>query len=281
MACIENGLGRHSHSFIMVPVDKNTSRGICHNVQLWCLNSMLNDDEDDAETWACPPVFLKPPFMVPRSGASIPENPRALTHPFTLTPAIKAESLATTEVNISEGLEGQSQKANDSINKSREFCESSEALIIRGPRVGSGVLERSGSNSKPVPRAQGFFSPRGFQSGRPPYIPTLRSGIMMERTPGNARMAYKGNLVPVYSSLGSQRHPMANWQQRPLFLSSSILDLPCSAAHCILPPQAPAFNPFPMMPTAFAFPLRFAPPLLPYFLHYNTRAMYPPHPYLN
>lgn len=283
MACTENGLGGHSRSSIMVPVDKNGSRETHHNVQLRCLSSMLKDDEDDADVWPHPPVSLRPSFTMPRTGARIPENPRALRHPFTLAPATEEESLATAEINSSEGQESQSQKGHDSINMSQDVSASPMALMIGG-RVGSGILERSGNNSKPyipVPRANGFFPPRGSQSRGPPYIPTLRSGIMMEVTPGNARMAYKGNLAHVSFPLGSPRHPMDNWQQRPpLPLSTNITGLPCSTAHCFLPPQAPAFNLFPVMPTAFASPLGFGPPLLPYFFHYNTGAIYPP-PYLN
>ncbi|XP_050997367.1 proline-rich protein 32 [Acomys russatus] len=284
MACPENGLGKHSRSSIMVPTDNNGSRETRHNVQLQCLNSMLKDDEDDAETWARPRVSLRRPLTVPRAGAGIPENPRALRHPFTLTPATDEESLATAEVNSSEGLVGQSQKGHDCINMSREVSGSPIALTLRGPRVGSGILERSGNNSKPyipVPRTQVFFSPRGSQSRGPPYVPTLRSGIMMEVTPGNAGMAYRGNLARVSFPLGSPRFPMDNWQQRPsLPLSTSVPGLPCSAAHCFLPPQAPTFNPFLVTPTAIASSLGFGPPLLPYFFHYNTRGMYPP-PYLN
>ncbi|CAH6779958.1 proline-rich protein 32 [Phodopus roborovskii] len=283
MACTENGLGGDSRSYIMVPADKNRNRETSHNVPLGCLNSMLNDDEDDAEIWACPTVSRRPSFTVPRAGARIPENLRALRYPFTLTPAIEEESLATAEVNSSKGLESQSKKGHDSINMSQEVSASPMALMIRGPRVGSGALERSGSSSKlymPVPRSQGFFPPRGPQSRGPPYVPTLRSGIMMEVTPGNGRMAYKGTLAHVSFPLGSPRHPMENWQQRPpLHLSTSIQGLPCSS-HCFMPSQPPAFNPFPVMPTPFASPLGFGPPLLPYFFHFKTRAMHPP-PYLN
>ncbi|XP_031229500.1 proline-rich protein 32 isoform X2 [Mastomys coucha] len=264
----------------MVPLDKSGSRETCHNVQLHCLSAMLKDDDDDADACARPPVSLRPPFTVPRTEARIPQNPRAPRHPFTLTPAIEEESLATAKINSSEGLESQSQKGHDSINMSQEVSGSPMALKIGGPRVGSRVLERSGNNSKPyipVPRAQGFFPPRGSQSRAPPYIPTLRSGIMMEVTPGNARMANRGNIAHVSFPLGSPRHPMDNWQQRSsLPLSPSFTGLPCSTAHCFLPPQAPAFNPFPVMPTAFGSPLGFGPPLLPYFFHYNTGAIYSP-----
>ncbi|XP_034341363.1 proline-rich protein 32 [Arvicanthis niloticus] len=280
MACTENGLAADSCSSIMVPVDKNGSRETHYNVQLRCLSSILKDDEDDADVWARPPVSLRPLFTVPRTGTRIPENPRAPRHSFTLTPAIEEESLATAEINSSEGLESQSQKGHDSINMSQEVSGSSKALMIGGPRVGSRVLERSGNNSKPyipVPRGPGFFPPRGSQSRGPPYIPTLISGIMMEVTPGSARMANRGNLAHVSFPLGSPRNPMDNWQQRSsLPLSPGITGLPCSTAHCFLPPQASAFNPFPVMPTAFASPLGFGPPLLPYFFHYNTGAIYPP-----
>lgn len=272
----------HGSSSIMVPVDKNGSREAHHNVPLQCLNYMLKDDEDDAEIWGHPPVSLRPPFTLARGGDRIPENPRALRYPFTLTPAIEEEFLATAEVNSSEGLESQSKKGHDSINMSQEVSESPMALMIGGPRVGSGVLERNGNSSKPympVPRSQEFYPPRGPQTRGPPYVPTLRSGIMMEVTPGNGRMSYKGSLAHVSFPLGSPRHPMDNWQQRPLHLSSSVPGLPCPTAHCFMPPQPPAFSPFPVMPTPFASPLGFGPPL-PYFFHYNTRAMYPP-PYLN
>ncbi|XP_057617176.1 proline-rich protein 32 [Chionomys nivalis] len=282
MACTENGLEGHSRSSIMVPVDKNGSRETCHNVPLRCLNYMLKDDEDDADIWGHPPVSLRPPFTVARAGVRIPENPRARRYPFTLTPAIEEESLATAEVNSSEGLESQSKKGHDSINMSQEISGSPMTLMIRGPRDGSGVLERSANSSKqymPVPRFQEFFPPRGPQTRGPPYVPTLRSGIMMEVTPGNGRRSYKGNLARVSFPLGSPRHPMDNWLQRPLHLSTNVPGLPCSTAHCFMPPQPPAFSPFPVMPTPFASPLGFGPPL-PYFFHYNTRVRHPP-PYLN
>lgn len=268
----------------MVPVDKNGSRETRHNVPLGCLNSVLKDDEDDVEIWAPPSVSLRHHIAVPRAGARIPENPRALRYPFALTPAIEEEFLATAEVNSSKGLESQSKKGYDSINMSQEVSASPMTLMIGGPRVGSGALEKSGSSSKlymPVPRPQGLFPPRGPQSRGPPYVPTLRSGIMMEVTPGNGRMAYKGRLAHVSFPLGSPRHPMDNWQQRPpLHLSTNVPGLHCSTAHCFMPPQSPAFNPFPVMPTPFASPLGFGSPLFPYFFHFNTRAMHLP-PYLN
>lgn len=281
MACTENGLEGHSRSSIMVPVDKNGSRETHHNVPLRCLNYILKDDEDDAEIWGHPPVSLRPPFTVARAGVHISENPRARRHPFTLTPAIEEESLATAEVNSSEGLESQSKKGHDSINLSQEVSGSPMTLMIGGPRDGSGVLERSGNSSKqymPVSRFQEFFPTRGPQIRGPPYVPTLRSGIMMEVTPGNGRRSYKGNPAHASFPLGIPRHPMDNWQQRPLHLSTGVPGLPCSA-HCFMPPQPPAFSPFPVMPTPFASSLGFGPPL-PHFFHYNTRAMHPP-PYLN
>ncbi|XP_006981602.1 proline-rich protein 32 [Peromyscus maniculatus bairdii] len=283
MACTEIGLGGHSCSSIMVPVDKNGSRETRHNVPLWCLKCMRKDDEDDTECWARPRVPLRPPFTVPIPGACILENPRAPRHPFTLTPAIEKESLAT-EVNSSEGLESQNKKDHDSINMSQEISGSPVALMIGGPRVVSAVSEGNGNSSKPympVPRSQGFFPPRGPQSRGPRYVPTLSSGIMMEVTPGNGRMAYNGSLAHVSFALGSPRHPVDIWQQRPpLHLSTSVAGLPCSTAYCFMPPQPPAFNPVPVMPSPFASPLRFGSPLLPYFFPYNTGAMHPP-PYLN
>lgn len=264
----------------MVPVRKNGSRETRNSVPPGCLNSMLKDDEDHAEIWARPSVSLRSLFTMPRAGARIPENPRALRYPFTLTPATEEEFLATAEVNSSKGLESQSKQEHDSINMSQEVSASPMALMIGGPRVGSGAFERSGKSSKihmPVPRPQGFFPPRGPQSRGPPYVPTLRSGIMMEVTPGNGRMAYRGSLAHVSFPVGSPRHPMDNWQHRPpLHLSTNVPGLPCSSAHCFMPPQPPAFNPCPVMPTPFVPPLGFGPPLLPYFFHFNTRAMHPP-----
>ncbi|KAL1766019.1 hypothetical protein HispidOSU_000547, partial [Sigmodon hispidus] len=276
-------LGGQIRSFIMVPEDKNGSREAHHNVPLQCLNSVLKDDEDDAQILARPLVSLRT-FTVPRTGARIPENPGAMRYPFTLTPAVEEESLATAKVNSSEGLESQSKKGHDSINMPQEVSGSPKALRVGGPKVDSWGFERSGNSPKPyipVPRSQGFFPPTGPQSRGPPYLPTLRSGIMMEVTPGNGRMAYRGSLAHVSFPLGSSRHPMDSWQQRPpIRLSSSIAGLVCSTAHCFMPPQPPAFNPFPVIPTPFPSPLGFVPPLLPYFFHYNIRAMHPS-PYLH
>lgn len=110
---------------------------------LRCMKYMLKDDEDDAEIWDHPPVSLRTPFTVVRTGVLIPENPRAQRYPLTLSPAIEEESLATAEVNSSEGLESQSKKGHDSINMSQEVSGSLMALLIRDQRVGSGFLERS------------------------------------------------------------------------------------------------------------------------------------------
>ena len=74
-------------------------------MQLRSLSSMLKDDEDDADVWTRPPVSLRPPFNVPRTGARIPQNPRAPRHPLTLTPAIEEESLATAEIYEKVSLE--------------------------------------------------------------------------------------------------------------------------------------------------------------------------------
>ncbi|XP_008832127.1 proline-rich protein 32 [Nannospalax galili] len=276
MACTENVIGGHSPSSTMVSVNNGSKE------PLRCPSSVLKDDEDDAESWGRPCVPLRPPFSMLRPRSRIPENPRAMRQPIILTPAVKEESLATAEVNISEGLESQSQKGHDSINMSQEISGSAMTLMVGGPRVNGGFIERGGNNTKPYvapTRGQGFFQPRGPQPRGPPYVPTLRSGIMMEVTPGKARMAYKGSLARVSFPLGGPQHPMDNWQQRPLSLSG-IPGLNCSTAHCFMPPQPPAFSPFPAMPTVLASPLGFCPPLLPYFFHYNSRAMHLP-PYLN
>ncbi|XP_036031430.1 proline-rich protein 32 isoform X2 [Onychomys torridus] len=198
MACTESGLAGHSCSSIMVPVDKNGSRETQHNVPLWCLKCM-QDDEDDTEFWACPRVLLRPPFTVPIPGASILENPRALRHPFTLTPAIEKESLAT-EVNSSEGLESQNKKDHDSINMSQEISGSPMALMIEGPRVVS-----AGSPRHPVDN---------WQQRPPLHLSTSVSGL-----PCSTAYCFMPPQPPAFSPVPVMPSPFAS----PLRFGSPLL----------------------------------------------------------
>ncbi|XP_014719380.3 proline-rich protein 32 [Equus asinus] len=289
MACIENVLAGHVPSPIVVAADEHGNQELHPNLPLHCPSSML---KDDAESWGHPLVSLRPPFSVladltgeqlkrpsERTGSCIPvdsSSSRALKHPYGPPPAVAEESLATVEVNSSEGLAGRRQRGQDSINVSQEFSGSPPALMIGGTRVSNGGTERVGNNARlhaAMPRGQRFFPPRGSQVRGPPHIPTVRSGIMMELPPGNLRLAGKERLAHVSFPLGGPRHCVENWP-RPIPLSSSTPSLPsCATAHCFIPPRPPSFNPFLAMPIAFAPPPIFGPPLPSYFANFPSWGM--------
>ncbi|XP_062940487.1 proline-rich protein 32 [Cynocephalus volans] len=282
MACIENVLGGHGRSPIVVAVDKNGNRELRHDISLQCPSSM---PKDDVESWGHPHVPLSPPFSMltdlsreqlehpsERKESCVPvDSSRALTHPYGPPPAVVEESLATAEVNSSEGLAGWRQKGQNSINVSREVSGGPPAFMVGGTRVINGGTEIGGNNARlyvALPRSKGFFPPRGPQVRGPLHIPTLRSGIMMEVPPGNTRMVCKGRLAHVSFPLGSPRHPVDNWPTPMPVVSSSTAGLPsCFAAHCFIPPRPPSFNPFLSMPIAFVPPQIFGPPLPSYFAH--------------
>ncbi|XP_045635598.1 proline-rich protein 32 [Ursus americanus] len=295
MACIENVLGGHAPSLNGVVADE---RGLQEpRPDDVCIQCPSYTPKSDAETWGHHRVLLRPPLNVLTDlaveqlerpsetetvGACIPvDSPSAHKHPYAPPPAVAEESLATAEVNSSEGLAGWRLRGQDSINVSQEFSGSPPALMIGGPRVSSGGTERGGNNARlymALPQGQGFFPSRGPQVRGPPHIPTVRSGVMMELLPGNTRMAGKERLAHVSFPPGGPRHPVENWP-RPLPLSSSTPSLPSrSPVHCFIPPRPPSFSPFLAMPIAFAPPPIFGPPLPSYFANFPSWGMPSPAP---
>nr|XP_012595906.1 proline-rich protein 32 [Microcebus murinus] len=286
MACIENVLGGQAPSSIVVAVDKNGNKELRHDMPLQCPSSML---KDDGEPWGQPHIQLRPPINVlnnlareqlerpsQRTGSCIPvDSSRALRHLYGPPPAVAEESLATAEVNRSEGLAGWRQKGQDSI-VSQEDSGSPPRLMVGGTRVSTGGTERGGNNARldlTLPRGKGFFPPLGPQVRGPPHLPSLRSGILMEVPPGNTKMYCKGRLAHVSFPLRGSWQPMNNWP-KPIPLSSGSPGLPsCSIAHCLIPPRPPSFNPFLAMPIAFTPPPMFGPPLPSYFAHFHSGVM--------
>ncbi|XP_039078988.1 proline-rich protein 32 [Hyaena hyaena] len=295
MACIENVLGRHAPSPKGVIADECGIREPNpDDVSLQCPSSV---PKDDAEPWGHHRVLLRPQLNVLTNlareqlelerpseiaGTCIPvDSSRAHKHPYGPPPAVAEESLATAEVNSSEGLAGWRLRGQDSINVSQEFSGSTPALMTGGARVSSGGTERGGNNARlyvALSRGQGYFPPRGLQVRGPPHIPTVRSGVMMELPPGNTRMTGKERLAHVSFPPGGPRHPVENWP-RPLPLSSSTSGLPSHpTAHCFIPPRSPSFSPFLSMPIAFAPPPIFSPPLPSYFANFPSWGMPAPAP---
>ncbi|XP_004587732.2 proline-rich protein 32 [Ochotona princeps] len=288
MACIENvTLGKHTTSPIVVAMDKNESQELHRDMSKQCLSSLL---KEDAEVWGHAHVPLRPSFNVltpltreqlelpsELAGACIPvDSSRALRQSYRPPPAAAEEYLATAEINSREGLAGRRQKDQDSINVSRDVSGSPLSLMEGGPRVSNGGVERGGHNARfyvTLPRGTGLFVRRGPQIRRPPHIPTLRSGIMMEVSPGNPRIACQGRLAQVSFPPGGPQHPVDRWQ-RPIPLSSSTPRLsPPRTAPCFAPFQFLSFNPFLTIPIAFAPPPIFAPPLPSYFAHFYSGGM--------
>ncbi|XP_042538352.1 proline-rich protein 32 [Dipodomys spectabilis] len=250
----------------------------------------MKGDVDGAETWSHPPVPVRPPFIVltdlPREqpqrptesgGSCIPGGSRVPRYPRGLTAAVAEDSLATVEINSSESLAGRRLKEHDSINKSQEFSHSPLTPTVGGTRVHNGAAKKGGNNIKSyasLPQGKVIFPPRGAQVRNPPYIPTVRSGIMMEVPSRNTKMPSNGRLAHVSFPLHRPDHPVDNWQ-RPVPLSSSFLGFPFSSAHCFIPPQAVSFKPFLTTPVAFASPPIFGAPLSPYFAHYHPGLIRP------
>lgn len=200
---------------------------------------------------------------------------RAHKHPYGPPPVVTEESLATPEVNSSEGLADWRLREQDSINVSQEFSGSPPALMIGGARVSRGDTQRGGNNARLylVLPGQGFFPSRGLQVRGPPHIPTVRSGVMMELPPGNTKMASKERLAHVSFPLGGPQHPVENWPKL-LPLSSSIAGLPSHpTAHCFISPRPPSFSPFLAMPIVFAPPPIFGPTLPSYLENFPSWGM--------
>ncbi|XP_022374328.1 proline-rich protein 32 [Enhydra lutris kenyoni] len=287
MACIENVLGGHAPSpngAIANECGMRESRP--DDMSLQRPSSMPKDDE---EAWGHHWVLLRAPVSVltdlareqlerpsETAGACIPVNSsRAHKHPYGPPPVVMEESLATTEVNSSEGLAGWRLREQDSINVSQEFSGSPPALMIGGARVSSGDTQRGGNNAKLylVLPGQGFFPSRGLQVRGPPHIPTVRSGVMMELPPGNTRMASKERLAHVSFPPEGPQHPVENWP-KPLPLSSSTPGLPSHpTAHCFISPRPPSFSPFLAIPIAFAPPPIFGPTLPSYLANFPSWGM--------
>ncbi|XP_032185461.1 proline-rich protein 32 [Mustela erminea] len=245
--------------------------------------------KEDVEAWGHHRVLLRAPVNVltdlsreqlelpsETAGACIPvDSSRAHKHPYGPPPVVTEESLATTEVNSSEGLADRRLREQDSINVSQEFSGSPPALMIGGAGVSRGDTQRGGNNARLylVLPGQGFFPSRGPQVTGPPHIPTFRSGVMMELPPGNTRMASKERLAHVSFPLGGPQHPEENWSN-PLPLSSSIAGLPSHpTAHCFISPRPPSFSPFLAMPIAFAPPPIFGPTLPSYLENFPSWGM--------
>ncbi|KAM5195890.1 LOW QUALITY PROTEIN: proline-rich protein 32 [Hipposideros larvatus] len=274
-------LGGDAPSPIAVPADENGKQEPCHNAPLQCLK--------DGGVLGHPPVLLRPPFSVltvwareeldrpcERTRTRTPVySARGLKQPGS-PPVVEEESLATAEVNSSKGLAGWRQMGQHSINVSQEFTDSLPALI-EGTRVSNVGTETGGNNASfyvDLP-GQGFFPPRDPHVRGLLRIPTTRSGTIMELPPGNTRMASNERLAPVSFSLGV-RNPVGYWS-RPISLSSCTSGLPaCTTAHCFIPPQPLSFNPFLTMPTAFASPVVFSPPVSFYFASFLSWGMSTP-----
>ena len=161
---------------------------------------------DEVGSWGQPRLPLRLPFSLPRElageqlesirerrGSSIPvDSSRALKHLDGPPPAVVKESLATAEVNSSEGMAVWKQMGQDSINVSPKFSSGSPSLMVGGARVSNEGTERAVNDANlhvASPQGQGFFTPRGPQVGGPPPIPIIRPGIMTEVPPGYVRMA--------------------------------------------------------------------------------------------
>ncbi|XP_014942028.2 proline-rich protein 32 isoform X1 [Acinonyx jubatus] len=293
MACIENVLGGHAPSPRGVVAEECGIREPRPDDMSLQYPSSL--PKDDAEPLGHHRVLLRPPLNVLTdlareqlerpfhiAGACIPvDSSRSHKHPCGSPPAVVEESLATAEVNSSEGLAGWRLRGEDSINVSQDFSGSTPPLMIGGARVSSGGTERGGNNARlyvALPQGQGFFPSRGPQVRDPLHIPTVRSGVIMELPSGNTRMTGKERLAHVSFPPGGLRHPVENWP-RPLPLSSSTPGLPSRpTAHCFIPPRPPSFSPFLAMPIAFAPPPIFGPPLPSYFANFPSWGMPAPAP---
>ncbi|KAB1252487.1 Proline-rich protein 32 [Camelus dromedarius] len=125
--------------------DERGNRKPRADAPLQCPSALL---KDDAESWGHPPGPLRPPFNVlgdlareqlerrsERTASCIPVD-SVLKHPYGPPPAGAEESLATAEVNSSEGLAGRRQRGQDSINVSQEFSGGPPALMVGGTRRG-------------------------------------------------------------------------------------------------------------------------------------------------
>ncbi|KAK2508874.1 hypothetical protein MC885_006152 [Smutsia gigantea] len=278
--------GGHAPSSIVVAADELGIQEPRPDLPLQC------PLKDDAENWGHPCVLLRPPMMVltslareqlehpsERAGSGLPvDSSRPLKHPYGPPTAIGEESLVTAELNSSYGLGDGRQRGQDSINLSQEFSGNSSALVIGGTRVSN---EREGNNARlyvALPQSPGFFPLRSPQVRGPPCMRTVRSGIMMEVSPGNRRTPGKGRLAHVSFLLGGPQHPKEYWPW-PIPLSSSTPGVPSgTAAHSFICPQPPNFNPFLVMPIAFAPATKFGPLLPSYFASVPSWGMPAPAP---
>lgn len=248
---------------------------------------------DEVGSWGQPRLPLRLPFSLPRElageqlesvrerrGSSIPvDSSRALKHLDGPPPAVVKESLATAEVNSSEGMAVWKQMGQDSINVSPKFSSGSPSLMVGGARVSNEGTERAVNDANlhvASPQGQGFFTPRGPQVGGPPPIPIIRPGIMTEVPPGYVRMANNERMAHVSSPMGSPWLPMENWP-RPVIIPPGFNHVPSwPCAPGFIGPQFWSFNPVFNMPMhCVPAPIN-GPPPLPTFANFPPRNMLPP-----
>ncbi|XP_036897243.1 proline-rich protein 32 [Sturnira hondurensis] len=280
----------HSSSPVAVTADENKNETPQPSVSLQLSSTMLMDK---VGSWGQPRLPLRLPFSLPpelareqleslweKRGSNIPvDSSRALKHPEGPPPAVVKESLATAEVNSSEGLAVWKQMGQDSINISPKFSSSSPSLMVGGAGVSNENMERGVNNANvhvALPQGQGFFPLRCPQVRGPPGIPTIRSGIMTEAPPGYLRMPNNERMAHVSFPTGSPWLSMENWQ-RPVIIPPGIAPLPSwPSAPGFICPLFWSFNPFLNMPMRFApAPINGSPPL-PTFAHFPPRNMIPP-----
>ncbi|XP_016052552.1 PREDICTED: proline-rich protein 32, partial [Miniopterus natalensis] len=251
---------------------------------------------DRAATWGKPRLPLRRPFYVPpdlgreplkgpwdrdRSVSCVPvDSPRALKLPHGPQPAAAKESPATAEANSSEGLAGWRQKGHDSTNVSPKFPGGPPSRMIQGAGVSTEGGDRGGSNAKfhgALPRGQGFFPLGGPELRGAPPVPAIRSGVMMELSPGNMRLPGNDGLAQVSFPPGGPWHPVDNWP-RPITVPPGVARLGwlASGPPCFMPPGPPRTHPFLNIPMPFAPPAMYRPPLPSYFPNFPSSDMPPP-----
>ncbi|KAM5290986.1 proline-rich protein 32 [Glossophaga mutica] len=296
------------------PIFSDNLEGFLYQISLWlvlgmCVTADENKNEtprpnvslqypstvpmDEVGSWGQPRLPLRLPFSLPpelareqleslceRGGSNIPvDSSRALKHRDGPPPAVVKESLATAEVNSSEGLEVWKQMGQDSINVSPKFSSGPPSLMVGGAGGSNEGTERGVNNAHFLvdsPQGQVFFPLRGPQVGGPPPIPTIRSGIITEVPPGYVRMASNERMAHVSFPMGSPWLPVENWP-RPIIIPPGIAPLPSwPCAPGFICPRFGNFNPFLNMPMHFVPAPINGPPPLPTFANFPPRNMLPP-----
>lgn len=280
----------HSSSPVAENADENKNESPPPNVSLQRPSTML---KDEVGSWGQPRLPLRLPFSLPpelareqleslweRRGSNSPgESSRALKHPERPPPAVVKESLATAEVNSSEGLVVWKKMGQDSINVFPKFSSDPPSLMVGGAGVSNEGTERGVNNANfhvTSPQGQWFFLPRGPQVGGPPSIPTIRSGIMTEVPPGYVRMASNERMAHASFPMGSPWLLMENWP-RPVIIPPGIAPLPSwPCAPDFICPRFWSFNPFLNMSMHFVPAPINGPPPFPTFANFPPRNMLPP-----